>query len=186
MPGFGEKSYENIIASVNKSRLTTPARLINGLGILNIGQANARLICKYFKDDFEKIRNASKEELLEIEGVGDVIADIYVKYFENPKNSAEIDRILEQITFEEKNESAESDKLRDMTFVITGSLNNYPNRQALKSEIEAMGGKVAGSVSSKTSYLINNDINSSSGKNKDAKKLGIPIITEDEYISRIR
>lgn len=186
MSGFGEKSYENIIASVDKSRLTTPSRLLNGLGILNIGQANAKLICRHFKDDFEKIRNATKEELLEIDGVGEIIADTYVKYFENSENSAEIDRILEQITFEKKEETVESEKLKNMTFVITGSLNSYANREALKAEIEAMGGKVSGSVSKKTSYLINNDINSTSGKNKDAKKLGIPIITEDEYINRFR
>lgn len=186
MPGFGQKSYDNIIASVDRSRLTTPARLLNGLGILNIGQANAKLICGYFGNDFDKIRNATKEELLNIEGVGDIIADTFTEYFADKEHNAETDRILKEITFEKTNVSGSDESLKGLTFVITGSLNGYENRDALKAEIESKGGKVSGSVSSKTSFLINNDINSGSGKNRDAKKLGIPIITEDEYIQRFK
>lgn len=185
MPGFGERSYENIIASVNTSRKTTAARLLNGLGILNVGAANARLICRHFNDDFEKIRSADKEELLEIEGVGDVIADTFTAYFRDRANSDKLDRLLNELEIEQQ-EKQEDNSLKGLTFVITGSLNSYDNRDALKAEIESKGGKVAGSVSSKTAYLINNDITSNSGKNKKAKELGIPIITEEEYINNYR
>ncbi len=182
MPGFGEKSYENIISSVNATRKTTAARLLNGLGILNIGSANARLISRHFRDDFSAIRNAGKEELLEIDGVGDVIADAFTTFFKNIDNSAEIDKILTEIEFEQNEGPGNPEIFAGMTFVITGSLNGYENRDALKSEIEGFGGKVSGSVSAKTSYLINNDAASTSGKNKKAKELGITVLSEEDYI----
>lgn len=182
MPGFGEKSYENIIASVNSSRKTTAARLLNGLGILNVGESNAKLICRHFGNDIERISKATKDELMNIEGVGEVIADSFVGYFNDEERSNEFRKILDELELEQSAEEI-GDIFNGITFVITGSLNSYENRDALKKEIEENGGKVSSSVSSKTSYLINNDINSTSGKNRDAKKLGVPIITEEEYIS---
>ena len=185
MMGFGEKSYENIIRSVELSRHTTCARVLNALGIIGIGQANAKLISRYYKNDFERIRNASYEELITIDQIGDVLAQSITGYFQDEKNKMIVDDLLAEIIFEEE-ETGETEKLAGMTFVITGSLNHYENRDALKAEIEKQGGKVAGSVSSKTSFLINNDILSNSSKNKTAKSLGIPIITEEEYIERFR
>ena len=185
MMGFGEKSYENIIRSVELSRHTTCARVLNALGIIGIGQANAKLISRYYKNDFERIRNASYDELITIDQIGDVLAQSITGYFQDEKNKMIVDDLLAEIIFEEE-ETGETEKLAGMTFVITGSLNHYENRDALKSEIEKQGGKVAGSVSSKTSFLINNDILSNSSKNKTAKSLGIPIITEEEYMERFR
>ena len=183
MSGFGEVSYNNIINAVKASGKTTAARLLNALGIANVGRANAIVICRYFDNDFNRVISASKEELLEIEGVGEVIAEEIVKYFADDKNLELVKKLLKELTFEEEDAKAAQD-LSGMTFVITGSLETYPNRDALKAEIESRGGKAAGSVSSKTSYLINNDILSNSSKNKTAKSLGIPIITEKEYIEK--
>ena len=185
MIGFGEKSFENIQKSVESSRHTTCARVLNALGIIGIGQANAKLISRYYKNDFAAIRNAAAEELVQIDQIGDVLAKSITDYFQNEKNKKIVDDLLEEIQFEEENNTQE-ETLTGMTFVITGSLNQYENRDALKKEIEEKGGKVAGSVSSKTSFLINNDIQSNSSKNKTAKSLGIPIITEEEYIERFR
>lgn len=184
MSGFGEKSYDNLIASVNKSRKTTASRLLAALGIANVGRANAAEICRNFGNDFRAVINADEEKLLETPGVGDIIAKSVTEYFSDPANAEMMERLLAELTFEEEEQRGSS--LEGMTFVITGSLEQYPNRDALKAEIEAAGGKVSGSVSSKTSFLINNDINSSSGKNRNAKQLGIPIITEQEYIDRFR
>ena len=186
MSGFGEKSYENIIASVNHARETTPARVLNGLGIAGFGAANAKALCKYFKDDFEAIRSATSEDLMEIEGIGDVLAKNLVDYFSNEEKSLAVDHLLNEVHLNVEDRSGDTNSLEGLTFVITGSLMQYPNRDALKAEIESKGGKVAGSVSSKTSYLINNDINSASSKNNNAKKLGVPIITEQDYIEKFR
>ncbi len=183
--GFGEKSFENIQKSVESSRHTTCARVLNALGIIGIGQANAKLISRYYKNDFTAIRNATAQELVQIDQIGDVLAKSIIDYFQNEKNKKIVDDLLEEIVFEEENNTQE-ENLTGMTFVITGSLNQYENRDALKKEIEEKGGKVAGSVSSKTSFLINNDLQSNSSKNKNAKSLGIPIITEEEYIERFR
>ena len=186
MAGFGEKSYENIIASVDASRKTTCARLLCGLGIAGVGRANASVICRHFDNDIDRVRHAAREELLEIDGIGDVIADAIVTFFADEENASLLGRILSEITFEEETAGEGAMTLSGLTFVITGSLESYPNRDALKSEIESRGGKVSGSVSSKTSYLINNNSASTSGKNKTAKSLGIPIITEQEYIEKFR
>jgi DNA ligase (NAD+) len=182
MEGFGEKSYNNLIAAVDASRTTTPARLINALGIPNIGGANARLICRYFGNDLDALMNSTQDVLVQIEGIGEVIADGIENYFKNTANCDTINRILKEIHFEEE-ENNEDRTLEGMVFVITGSLNLFANRDELKLLIEKKGGKVTGSVSAKTSYLINNDINSGSGKNKKAKSLGIPIITEEEFMA---
>lgn len=185
MMGFGVKSYENIMKSVDQSRHTTCARVLNALGIIGIGQANAKLISRYYKNDFHRIREASYEELITIDQIGDVLAQSITGYFNDEKNKMMVDDLLAELVFEEE-ETGGSEKLAGMTFVITGSLNHYENRDALKAEIENQGGKVAGSVSSKTSFLINNDSMSNSSKNKTAKSLGIPIITEEEYMERFR
>ena len=184
MSGFGEKSYENIINSVNISRNTTPARVLNGLGIPGVGPANAKMICRYYADDIESLRNASVEDLTQIEGIGEVLAKNLAGYFRDEIKKEALDHLLAELTIQKEERSEEAETLKGMTFVITGSLNSYANRDALKLEIEAKGGKVAGSVSAKTSFLINNDSLSSSSKNKKAKELGIPIITEQEYIEK--
>lgn len=181
MEGFGIKSYDNIIASVEKSRTTTLPALLYGLGIENVGVANAKLIAKYFKYNLDDIRNADWEELSEIDNVGEVIAKSVYTYFRDEDNKAELERLLSEITIENV-VNTEEQNLEGKTFVITGSLEHYNNRDELKEIIENRGGKVSGSVSAKTIALINNDITSTSGKNKKAKELGIAIITEEDFI----
>ena len=182
LDGFGEKSYNNMLSSIEKSRKCTMEGFLYGLGISGIGVANAKLIVRYFKSDFDRIMNATAAELCEIEGVGDIMARDFTEYMSKADKREEIERLLSEIEFVIEENTAEQD-LEGKTFVITGSLNSFPNRDALKKVIEDRGGKVAGSVSSKTSYLINNDINSNSSKNKNAKKLGVPIITEEDFLN---
>ena len=182
MEGFGELSFKNMCDAVEKARDVSPQAFLYSLGIPNFGRANCGLVANYCKNDWEMMRALKADELVTIEGIGDVMADAYVKFFEDPKKEAIVDDLLGEVRLSTAYEEAGS-KFSGMTFVITGSLNTYPNRDALKAEIEAEGGKVAGSVSAKTTYLINNDITSNSGKNKKAKELGIPIITEEEYKS---
>ena len=181
MDGFGVKSYENIISSVNKARSTTLDRLIYGLGILNVGSANAKLICRYFKDDVEAVINADAATLAEIEGIGEVIADGFVAYFADEHNIFVLRELLKELDIVIE-ENTHPQDLAGKTFVITGSLNSFANRDELKDLIEKRGGKVAGSVSAKTSYLINNDMTSTSSKNKKAQSLGIPIISEEDFL----
>ncbi len=181
MEGFGEKSYSNLMNAVEVSKNTTMSRFINALGIPNVGEATAKLICRHFNDDLEKIMTASAEEYTEIEGIGEVIAKAIIRYFENQKNCDIIYRLTKELHFE-KNEEAEEQVLLNMIFVITGSLNSFSNRDEMKAYIEARGGKVTGSVSAKTTYLINNDVTSTSSKNKKAKSLGIPVISEQEFL----
>ena len=180
MDGFGKKSYDKLIAAIDASRKADMAGFLYGLGIPNFGVANAKLVVKAFKSDINAIMNATVEDLVDIDQIGDVMAREFTEYFANEENTAEVERLLEEIVFVIEENTAEQD-LDGMTFVITGSLETYPNRDALKKEIEDRGGKVAGSVSAKTSYLINNDINSNSSKNKKAKSLGVPIITETDF-----
>lgn len=181
LDGFGEKSYDNMISSIDASRSTEPSRLLYGIGIINVGNTTARLICKHFNNDMEKIINADVTELSMIDGIGDVIAEGIVAYFADNNNIRVLRELLSEVTFVEVTNDSEED-LAGKTFVITGTLNHYENRDALKKEIENRGGKVSGSVSSKTAYLINNDVLSSSSKNKKAKELGIPIISEDDFL----
>ena len=181
MEGFGEKSFENLKDAVNKARETTASRFLYSLGIPNIGKANANLICKHSKNEWEKIQNLTKDELVTIDGIGDIMADCYVKFFEDEDNKRIVADLLKEVHIDDSFEETGT-KLEGLTFVITGSLNNYSNRDELKKEIEAEGGHVAGSVSGSTSYLINNDLTSTSGKNKKAKELNIPIIDENEII----
>ena len=184
MEGFGEKSYENLTASIEKARTTTAERLLYAIGIPNIGVATAKLITKAFDSDMEKIRHAEVAELTEISGIGDVMAKGYVDYFAKDENQRQLDHILEEIQLEKTESTAEA-TLEGKTFVVTGSVFQFKNRNELKAYIEERGGKVAGSVSKNTDYLINNDNMSSSSKNKTAKELGIPIITEEEFLAMV-
>lgn len=182
LEGFGERSYENLQASIQISRKTTLSRFLYGLGIMNIGVATAKLICRHFQNDLVAIENAGVEELVEMEGIGEVIAESFVAYFQNADNRKRIQELLKEIQFEQEETGGDSLIFQGVNFVITGSVNHYANRDEVKALIEARGGKVTGSVTSKTHYLINNDVTSSSSKNKKAKELGVPIISEEEFI----
>lgn len=186
MEGFGEKSCANLLDSIERSRATTLPRFVYGLGILNIGAANARLLCKHFGYDLNALMEASVEDMVEIEGIGEVIAASVRDYFDNVHNQKVVEKLLAFLTFEEMpEESGETQMLSGKTFVITGSVEHFKNRKELKERIEALGGKVTGSVSKNTDYLINNDNQSNSTKNKKAKELEIPILTEEEFLAMI-
>jgi len=185
MEGFGEKSYENLMSSIDKAKTTTVERLLYSIGIPNIGVATAKLITRAFDADIEKIRNATAVELTGINGIGDVMAQAYVDYFAKEENQQQLDHILAEIHLEKPENTAEA-TLEGKTFVITGSVDQFKNRNELKAYIEERGGKVAGSVSKNTDYLINNDNMSSSSKNKTAKELGIPIITEEDFLAMVQ
>lgn len=182
MEGFGEKSYENLIESIDRSRNTTLPRLIYSLGIPGVGSSNAKLLCRYFGNDLDAIRNADVETLSAIEGIGSVIAGSIAEYFANSNNNRIVDDLIECINIEKPEASGDTSALDGMTFVITGSLEKFSNRSELKELIENKGGKVAGSVSRNTTCLINNDITSGSSKNKTARELGVRIISEAEFI----
>jgi DNA ligase (NAD+) len=184
MEGFGEKSATNLLDAIAHAKETTMARLLYGLGIANIGVSNAKVIVRKYKNDFEALKNASFEELVSLDGVGDVIAKAFVSYFAIEKNRIEFDKLCNILTFEEITTSNGPSKLEGKTMVITGSLFQYKDRTEMKEAIERLGGKVTGSVSSKTDYLINNDTDSTSSKNKKAKELGIPILNEDTFIKQ--
>ena len=184
MEGFGAKSYDNLHDAIEKSRNTNLARVIYSLGIPGVGLSNAKVLCRYFDYDIDSIRNAGKEEIASIDGMGDVIAGSIATYFADAKNIRILDDLLAELNLETPEISADADKLSGMTFVITGSLQNYSSRSELKDIIEKMGGKVAGSVSNNTTCLINNDVTSNSSKNKKAKELGVEIISEDDFIGR--
>ena len=181
MEGFGEKSYEKLIKAADAAKVTTTAKFIYSLGISGIGLSSAKMICKAFDNDFDKIRKVSREELIEIDGVGEVLADSFVRFFEKENNNHVVDDLLKIIKMEDSESSVQND-MEGMNFVITGSVNHFSNRGAVKELVESRGGKVTGSVTSKTKYLINNDSTSNSSKNKKAKELGVQIITEDEFI----
>ena len=181
MEGFGEKSYEKLIKAADAAKVTTTAKFIYSLGISGIGLSNAKMICKALDNDFDKIRKVSREELIEIDGVGEVLADSFVRFFEKENNNHVVDDLLKIIKMEDSESSVQND-MEGMNFVITGSVNHFSNRGAVKELVESRGGKVTGSVTSKTKYLINNDSTSNSSKNKKAKELGVQIITEDEFI----
>ncbi len=184
MEGFGEKSYHNLMESINNARNTTLPRMIYGLGIANIGVANAKMLCKHFDYDLERMQNADVETLSAIEGVGEVIASAYVDYMKDEDNLQKIARLREELQIEVPVMDADSQTLTGMNFVITGSLNHFGSRNELKELIEQKGGKVTGSVTGKTTCLINNDIASTSSKNKKAKELQVPILTEDDFLAQ--
>ena len=184
MEGFGEKSYENLIAAAKTASHTTLPRLIFGLGIAGIGLANAKVICRHFDFNLDAMRKAGAEELCSIDGIGGVLADAWVTYFKNDRNNETLDHLLADLTFENEVRNEEQ-ILAGKTFVITGSVERFTNRKELQEKIEALGGKAAGSVSAKTSYLINNDVTSNSSKNKKARELGIPILSEADFLKMI-
>ena len=185
MEGFGEKSYKNLIASVEKSRNTTMPRLIYALGIQNIGVANGKMLAKQYHYEMEELKNASAEDLSSIDGIGEVIAKSIEEYFANEKNLQMLNHLLAEITLEKPEENNNAQIFEGMNFVITGSVNHFANRNEVKAVIEARGGKVTGSVTSKTNYLINNDTTSNSSKNKKAKELNIPIISEEDFLEML-
>lgn len=182
LDGFGEKSYENLLTSVENSRNTTLPKFIYGLGIANVGLSNAKMIVQALGNDIEKIIHAGRQELEKIDGVGAVIADTFASYFENEKNKEEFYKLLQEMHIEKAQDNQNNQILTGKVFVITGSLEHFENRNQLKERIEQLGGRVTGSVTGKTSYLINNDSHSTSSKNKTAAKLGVPVITENEFL----
>lgn len=181
MEGFGKRSYEKLMAALEEARHTNVARFLYSLGINGIGSANAKMIAKYFDNDIDKIITAGKDDLLEIEGIGEVLANSIVDFFKDSKNIENVKSLREVLMFE-REESAGSDSFAGKVFVITGSLEHFTNRNELKELIEKNGGKVSGSVSSKTNFLINNDTASNSSKNKKAKELGVEIISEEDFL----
>ena len=181
MDGFGKRSYEKLISALDEAKNTTVSRFLYSLGISGIGSANAKMIAKYFDNDIDRIISASKDDLLEIEGIGEVIANSIVDFFKSEKNIENVESLRKILKFE-KEESGGGDKLSGKVCVITGSLQHFSNRNELKELIEKNGGKVSGSVSSKTNYLINNDTASNSSKNKKAKELGVEIISEEDFL----
>ena len=181
MEGFGEKSYENLIASIERARTTTLAKVIYSLGIPNVGLSGAKLICRRFGDEVDEVLGADEEALAAIDGIGAVIAGNFVKYFQDAGKRERFGRLLSELTLVKEETSGDQD-LKGRVFVVTGSLNYFANRNELKEQIEKRGGKVTGGVTGKTDYLINNDTASSSSKNKKAKELGIPIISEEDFL----
>ena len=181
MEGFGQKSYENMIESIEKARKTTLPRVIYALGIPGIGVANAKMLSKAFGFDFEKMRAASIEELTEVDGIGTVLAKGWKDYFANPKQNEVVDHLLAELEIEIEHVDTEL-SLDGKVFVITGAVKQFANRNELKAYIEQRGGKVTSAVSTKTNYLINNDVTSNSSKNKKARELNIPILSEEEFL----
>ena len=183
-PGFGEKSFQNLMKALEKSRDVELHALLYGLGIPKIGEANAKVICREFHDDLDKIIHASVEELVQIDGIGMIMAEKFCAYFSDEKNLLQLKHLLSEVRIRQTEQSDQEQDMEGLTFVITGSVHHFPNRNAVKDYIEKRGGKVTGSVTSKTNYLINNDATSNSTKNRKAKELNIPIITEEQFIEK--
>ena len=186
LEGFGEKSYRNLAASAEKARNTTLPRVIYALGIANIGLANAKVICKEFRYDVEAMLKATEEELNEIPGVGGVIAKAFVDYFASERHVRQFRDLLGELVIPEEVMEEAKQIFAGVNFVITGSVEHFANRGEVKELIESLGGKVTGSVTSKTNYLINNDVTSTSSKNKKANDLGVPIISEETFLEMIK
>lgn len=184
MEGFGEKSYANLTESIEKARKTTLPRVIYSLGIANIGLVNAKMLCRHFNYQLAALCGASAEELGDIEGVGEVIAAAFVDYMAKAENREKLDRLCKELEIEVPVIDENSRTLNGLSFVVTGSLVHYASRNDLKDVIEKLGGKVTGSVTGKTECLINNDITSASSKNKKAKELHVPILSEDDFIEK--
>ena len=181
MEGFGQKSYDNLMQSIENARTVAMAKFIYSLGISGIGLANAKVIVSYFGQDFDRIIHATEEELVTIDGIGDVLAKAFCDFFANPQRMQIVNELLAEITFEQEENDSEQ-TLEGKVFVITGSVEQFANRNELKEYIEKLGGKVTGSVSKNTDYLINNDVTSNSSKNKKARELSIPILSEDDFV----
>ena len=192
LEGFGEKSYNNLIESIDKARETTAVRVLYSLGIANIGLATAKLVCRFFDNDIEKITKAKPDELTQIDGVGEVMAGVFADYFNKDENLRTLEHLLAEVHIENAEANANDEGSREggntisgLTFVVTGDVEKFKNRRELSDFIESKGGKVTGSVTGKTDYLINNDLTSNSGKNKKAKELGIKIISENEFLELV-
>lgn len=185
MEGFGEKSCKNLLASIEKARNTTLPRLIYALGIQNIGVANAKMLAKQYHYDMQELQAASAEELAAIDGIGEVIAGSIEAYFRNPEKQQMLAKLLAEVTLEQPEENSDAQIFEGMNFCITGSVEHFANRNEVKAVIEARGGKVTGSVTGKTNYLINNDTTSNSSKNKKAKELNVPIISEEDFLKML-
>ena len=181
MDGFGQKSYDNLMKSIENARTVAMAKFIYSLGISGIGLANAKVIVSYFGQDFERIIHATEEELVAVDGIGEVLAKAFCDFFADPQRMQIVNELLAEITFEKEENNSEQ-TLEGKTFVITGSVERFANRNELKDYIEKLGGKVTGSVSKNTDYLINNDVTSNSSKNKKARELSIPILSEEEFV----
>ena len=181
MEGFGKRSYEKLIAALDEAKNTTVSRFLYSLGIAGIGSANAKMIAKYFDNDIDRIISASKDDLRNIEGIGEVLAGSIEDFFKSEKNIENVESLRKILKFETE-ESGGGDKFAGKVFVITGSLTHFSNRNEMKELIEKNGGKVSGNVSSKTNFLINNDTGSNSSKNKKAKELGVEIISEEDFL----
>ncbi len=184
MEGFGERSYQKLIDSVNRARHTTLPRVIYGLGIANIGAANAKMLCRYFEHDIKRMQETDVETLSAIEGVGEVIASAFVNYMQDTENLQKIEALMAELQIEVPKVEEGSQTLSGMNFVITGGLTYFANRNDLKDAIEQKGGKVTGSVTSKTTCLINNDVASTSSKNKKARDLGVPVLSEKDFMAQ--
>ena len=185
MEGFGEKPFNNLKASVEKARETTLPQVLYGLGIANVGLSNAKVICKEFKNDLDAMLHADAEQLSEISGIGAVIAGTFTAYFQNPAHVGQLKNLLGELKIHAEEGEAKEQIFGGVNFVITGSVTHFANRKEVKELIESLGGKVTGSVTSKTNYLINNDITSTSSKNKKANELGIPIISEEMFLEML-
>ena len=185
MEGFGEKSYQNLIDSIEKAKDTTLVRLLYGIGISGIGVANAKMLCRAFDDDYDSIKSATVEELSEVEGIGEVLAEGIYGFFRDEKKLASVEDLMKELRITKTAANTNEQIFAGKTFVITGSVEHFANRNEVRELIESKGGKVSGSVSGKTDYLINNDVTSASGKNKKAKELGIPIISEEEFLKML-
>lgn len=192
LEGFGEKSYNNLIESIDKARETTAVRVLYSLGIANIGLATAKLVCRFFDNDIERITKAKPDELIQIDGVGEVMAGVFADYFNKDENLRTLEHLLLEVHIEnaeananDEGSSEGSNTISGLTFVVTGDVEKFKNRRELSDFIESKGGKVTGSVTGKTDYLINNDLTSNSGKNKKAKELGIKIISENEFLELV-
>lgn len=183
--GFGEKSYDNLINSIEKSRNVKLANFIFALGIPDIGLSRAKLICKNYSNDINKIRNLTFEELSKIDGIGEIIAKGWIDTFNNDDFIKELELLLKEVNFTDTSID-NNQPLKDLIFVITGSVNNFTNRDELVEYIESYGGKVVKAISNNVNYLINNDITSTSTKNTKAKELGIKIISENDLMSMIQ
>lgn len=192
LEGFGEKSYNNLIESIDKARETTAVRVLYSLGIANIGLATAKLVCRFFDNDIERITKAKPDELTQIDGVGEVMAGVFADYFNKDENLRTLEHLLTEVHIENAEANANDEgsseggnTISGLTFVVTGDVEKFKNRRELSDFIESKGGKVTGSVTGKTDYLINNDLTSNSGKNKKAKELGIKIISENEFLELV-
>ena len=183
MEGFGEKSYANLQESIEKAKDVSLANFLYSLGILNVGLANAKVICKAYNNDPECVFNLTRNELMSIDGIGEVIADSYINYFADCSNKMQVDKLLGLVRMRKEDAVSDDSPLSGKTVVVTGSLNLYASRKDLQEEIEKRGAKLSGSVSKNTFVLVNNDVNSTSSKNKAAKELGVPILSEEEFVN---